>query len=72
MSDVVSEVAELAANGVTFEQYEGFDQDDKGVATMGPDKVAWIRDPDGNTIGPLAEGLAPRKTVGCGAAMAPH
>ena len=51
VNNIESEVEELSQNGVTFERYEGFDQDDKGIATMGPDKVAWIKDPDGNTLG---------------------
>ena len=51
VSDIDSEVGELSGNGVSFEKYDGFDQDDKGVATMGPDKVAWMKDPDGNTLG---------------------
>jgi catechol 2,3-dioxygenase-like lactoylglutathione lyase family enzyme len=55
-TDIESEVGELVGNGVTFEQYEGFDQDDNGIATMGPDKVAWLRDPDGNTLGIWQQG----------------
>jgi hypothetical protein len=56
VDDIESEAAELSQNGVTFERYEGFDQDDKGIATMGPDKVAWLRDPDGNTLGVWQQG----------------
>jgi hypothetical protein len=36
VDDIESEAAELSQNGVTFERYEGFDQDDKGIATMAP------------------------------------
>jgi predicted enzyme related to lactoylglutathione lyase len=56
VDDIESEAAELSQNGVTFEHYEGFDQDDKGIATMGPDKVAWLKDPDGNTLGVWQQG----------------
>jgi catechol 2,3-dioxygenase-like lactoylglutathione lyase family enzyme len=56
VDDIDSEVGELSQNGVSFERYEGFDQDDKGIATMGPDKVAWLRDPDGNTLGVWQQG----------------
>jgi catechol 2,3-dioxygenase-like lactoylglutathione lyase family enzyme len=56
VDDIESEAGELSQSGVTFERYEGFDQDDKGIATMGPDKVGWLRDPDGNTLGVWQQG----------------
>jgi hypothetical protein len=36
---------------VRFERFEGFPQDDLGVCTF-PDgaRVAWFKDPDGNTL----------------------
>ena len=38
-------------NGVRFEQYAGMDQDERGVWTApGGAKVAWFKDPDGNTL----------------------
>jgi catechol 2,3-dioxygenase-like lactoylglutathione lyase family enzyme len=52
--DYVEEVVdELAARGVTFERYdEGpIITDDKGIATFeGGAKVAYFKDPDGNTL----------------------
>ncbi len=40
-----------AAKGVTFERYEGFDQDDKGIDRSGPaDGIAWFKDPAGNIL----------------------
>ncbi len=44
-------VAALAAKGVSFERFEGLDQDAAGVWTA-PDgaRVAWFRDPDGNLL----------------------
>jgi catechol 2,3-dioxygenase-like lactoylglutathione lyase family enzyme len=48
-------VDELTARGVRFEQYDGFDQDEKGIArSMGPD-IAWFTDPAGNILAVLAE-----------------
>ena len=46
-------VDELNARGVEMEQYEGFDQDEKGIARgEGPD-IAWFRDPAGNVLSVL-------------------
>ncbi|MPZ71711.1 MAG: VOC family protein [Nitriliruptorales bacterium] len=44
-------VDELTQRGVEFERYEGFDQDDRGVA-RGPDgpPIAWFTDPAGNIL----------------------
>jgi catechol 2,3-dioxygenase-like lactoylglutathione lyase family enzyme len=53
VDDVEGVVDELAANGVTFERYdEGpIITDEKGIATFeGGAKVAYFRDPDGNTL----------------------
>jgi hypothetical protein len=48
-------VAELASRGVTFERYEGFDQDEHGIARgQGPD-IAWFKDPAGNILSVLKE-----------------
>ena len=43
-------VDELSAKGVVFEQYEGdLQTDEKGIFEAEGVKVAWFRDPDGNT-----------------------
>lgn len=43
-------VDELSAKGVTFEQYGGdLQTDEKGIFESEGVKVAWFRDPDGNT-----------------------
>ena len=40
-----------ASNGVTFEHYEGVMADEKGISPRaGGGKVAWFKDPDGNTF----------------------
>ena len=51
VADVDAAVAGLAAKGVAFERFPGFNQDAAGV-WLAPDgtKVAWFRDPDGNLI----------------------
>ena len=57
VDDVEQAVDRLTAAGVSFEQYEGFDQNEKGVARMpdGP-AIAWFTDPAGNILSVL-EGM---------------
>jgi len=53
VEDVDAAVDELAARGVQMERYEGFEQDDKGIARgQGPD-IAWFKDPAGNILSVL-------------------
>jgi catechol 2,3-dioxygenase-like lactoylglutathione lyase family enzyme len=55
VDDVDKAVDELSARGVTFERYEGAEQDDKGVMRgMGP-PIAWFKDPAGNVLSVLQE-----------------
>jgi catechol 2,3-dioxygenase-like lactoylglutathione lyase family enzyme len=51
VADIKTEVQQLAQRGVTFEQFEGLDQDEAGIWTT-PDgsMVAWFRDPDGSIL----------------------
>jgi predicted enzyme related to lactoylglutathione lyase len=49
VEDVDKAVDELTAKGVTFERYDGFDQDDRGIAQQGP-RIAWFTDPSGNIL----------------------
>ena len=50
VDDIDEAVDGLAERGVQFERYEGFDQDEKGVARgQGPD-IAWFKDPAGNIL----------------------
>ena len=43
----------LAAAGVSFERYDGFPQDERGVMRgQGPD-IAWFKDPAGNILSVL-------------------
>jgi catechol 2,3-dioxygenase-like lactoylglutathione lyase family enzyme len=56
VDDVERAVDELTSRDVEFERYEGFEQDEKGIARgMGPD-IAWFRDPAGNILAVLSEG----------------
>jgi catechol 2,3-dioxygenase-like lactoylglutathione lyase family enzyme len=41
--------AELQARGVVFERYETPRTVD-GIATIGPGRAAWFKDPDGNLL----------------------
>ena len=54
VADVEATVDALAARGVRFERYEGFEQDEKGIARgQGPD-IAWFTDPAGNVLSVLS------------------
>ena len=50
--DVEATVRSLRENGVTFNIYEGFGQDELGIwsAPGGTVRVAWFKDPDGNVL----------------------
>jgi catechol 2,3-dioxygenase-like lactoylglutathione lyase family enzyme len=51
VDDVERVVDELASRGVRFERYEGITADGKGISPRaGGGKVAWFKDPDGNTF----------------------
>ena len=53
VDEIEAAVDELASRGVTFEQYDGIDQDEKGISRgNGPD-IAWFRDPSGNILAVL-------------------
>lgn len=55
VDDIDEAVNGLAARGVTFERYEGFDQDDKGIARGNGPNIAWFKDPAGNILSVLEE-----------------
>ncbi|MEP7020390.1 MAG: VOC family protein [Pseudonocardiales bacterium] len=51
VDDIERLVDDLSANGVVFEQYdEPVRTDPKGIHDTGYSKIAWIKDPDGNTF----------------------
>jgi catechol 2,3-dioxygenase-like lactoylglutathione lyase family enzyme len=57
--DIDATVDALTARGVRFERYDGFDQDEKGIARSsangGPD-IAWFTDPAGNILSVIGDG----------------
>lgn len=48
--DVTAAVDELIRRGVTFERYEGFEQDERGIMRGFGPPIAWFTDPAGNVI----------------------
>ena len=57
VEDIEAEVANLKSKGVIFEEYDmpGM-KTENGIATWGPDKAAWFKDPDGNILGLFQKG----------------
>jgi catechol 2,3-dioxygenase-like lactoylglutathione lyase family enzyme len=55
VDDIETAVEELAARGVRFERYDGFEQDEKGISRGGGPYIAWFRDPAGNVLSVLQE-----------------
>ena len=50
VDDVDAAVDELTERGVSFQRYEGFQQDEKGIARGPGPQIAWFEDPSGNVI----------------------
>jgi catechol 2,3-dioxygenase-like lactoylglutathione lyase family enzyme len=51
VGDIEATVDALAGRGVNFERYHGLTQDGRGIwTTPGGARVAWFKDPDGNTL----------------------
>jgi predicted enzyme related to lactoylglutathione lyase len=51
--DVDAAVDDLVRSGVEMARFDGFEQDEKGIARPGPDggpTIAWFRDPAGNIL----------------------
>lgn len=55
VEDVDSAVDDLASRGVAFERYDGFEQDDKGIARGPGPSIAWFKDPAGNILSVLQQ-----------------
>jgi catechol 2,3-dioxygenase-like lactoylglutathione lyase family enzyme len=55
VDDIDAAVDALAARGVRFERYPGFEQDAKGIAreSGGGPSIAWFKDPAGNILAVL-------------------
>jgi catechol 2,3-dioxygenase-like lactoylglutathione lyase family enzyme len=55
VDDIDQAVDDLAQRGVSFERYDSFEQDEKGIARgPGPD-IAWFKDPAGNILSVLKQ-----------------
>jgi catechol 2,3-dioxygenase-like lactoylglutathione lyase family enzyme len=55
VADVAATVDELAAAGITFERYEGMNQDERGIAHNEGPLIAWFKDPAGNILSVLED-----------------
>lgn len=54
VADIDAAVDELAARGVRFERYDGFEHDEKGVVRGPPGpSIAWFVDPSDNVLSVL-------------------
>ena len=56
VDDIDAAVAGLSERGVTFERYEGFDQDEKGIMRDNGPTIAWFKDPAGNILSVIEAG----------------
>jgi catechol 2,3-dioxygenase-like lactoylglutathione lyase family enzyme len=59
VTDIDGAVDALAARGIGFERYPGFDADDKGIVRQQGDMpmpaIAWFKDPAGNVLSVIQE-----------------
>lgn len=55
VGDVGATVDGLVERGVRFERYDGFEQDERGIATGGGPQIAWFKDPAGNILSVLEQ-----------------
>jgi catechol 2,3-dioxygenase-like lactoylglutathione lyase family enzyme len=53
--DVEQTVDDLVGRGVSFERYDGFDQDERGISRGPGPLIAWFTDPAGNVLSVLEE-----------------
>jgi catechol 2,3-dioxygenase-like lactoylglutathione lyase family enzyme len=55
VDDIDAAVDDLSGSGVSFQRYEGFDHDEKGIVRGPGPQIAWFEDPSGNTIGVMQQ-----------------
>ncbi|HET9153491.1 MAG TPA: VOC family protein [Solirubrobacterales bacterium] len=55
VDDIDAAVDDLVARGVSFERYEGFDHDEKGIVRSPGPQIAWFEDPSGNVLAVLQQ-----------------
>ena len=56
VDDIEAAVDELTERGIAIERYDGFGQDERGIASPphGP-RIAWFKDPAGNVLSVLSD-----------------
>ena len=55
VDDIDEAVDGLVERGVSFEHYDEFEQDEKGIARGPGPKIAWFKDPSGNVLSVLED-----------------
>lgn len=51
VDDIDAIVDQLSTAGAEFARYDGFGQDERGIGPRaGGGRIAWVADPDGNTL----------------------
>jgi len=55
VDDIDAAVDDLVSRGVSFERYEGFEHDEKGVVRGPGPQIAWFKDPSGNVLSVLQQ-----------------
>jgi catechol 2,3-dioxygenase-like lactoylglutathione lyase family enzyme len=50
VTDIEAAVDDLVAGGVSFERYDGFKQDERGIMREFGPPIAWFTDPAGNVL----------------------
>jgi catechol 2,3-dioxygenase-like lactoylglutathione lyase family enzyme len=53
VENIEESVDALTSRGVEFLRYDGFDQDERGIARAGGPPIAWFTDPAGNVLSVL-------------------
>jgi catechol 2,3-dioxygenase-like lactoylglutathione lyase family enzyme len=55
VDDIDAAVDQLGDRGVSFERYDGFEHDEKGVVRGPGPQIAWFKDPSGNILSVLQQ-----------------
>lgn len=55
VDDIDAAVDDLVSRGVSFERYEGFEHDEKGIVRSPGPQIAWFKDPSGNVLSVLQQ-----------------
>jgi len=55
VDDIDVAVEDLTGRGVSFERYDDFEHDEKGIVRGPGPQIAWFKDPSGNTLSVLQQ-----------------